>query len=144
MGIVESMKGTLKATANVVTGKAANVAIETRGKLAPGEVIEVSFSVAAAGAAMESKGAFIELALEEDLHETMLEKIRELVLAKGEPRYVIQVAGPFKVLAGETKILAARFVMPLDLDAERRWFVRGRIQGMGVDPVSSFKPIAAH
>jgi hypothetical protein len=141
MGIVETVKGTIKATTHLVSGKTANLTLERKGKLAAGEIMEALVTVAPAGVPFEARGLFIELCVEEDLEETLVEKLRELVLRKGEPGYVIQVLGPFAVPATEKKIVLARFVVPGDLDMTHKWFMRARAQAFGVDASSPFVPM---
>jgi hypothetical protein len=141
MGIVETVKGTIKATTHLVSGKTANITLERKGKLAAGEIMEAIVTVAPAGVPFEARGVFIELCMEEDLEETLVEKIREVVLRKGEPGYMIQVLGPFSLPAAEKKIIEARFVVPRDLDMAHKWFMRARVQAFGVDASSPFVPM---
>jgi hypothetical protein len=141
MGIVETVKGTIKATTHLVSGKTANITLERKGKLTAGEIMEAIITVAPAGVPFEARGVFIELCVEEDLEETLVEKIREVVLRKGEPGYMIQVLGPFSLPATEKKVIPARFVVPSDLDMAHKWFMRARVQAFGVDAASPFVPM---
>ena len=141
MSIIETVKEKIKVSANIVTGKAATIVLETKGKFVAGEVMEVNMTVTAAGAPFESKGAFVDLTGEDDLKETLIEKARELVMQQGDPTYSIEVQGPFSLKAGEVKVIASRFTVPAGLDPARKWFIRGRVKALGHDPSSPFKAI---
>lgn len=140
MSLIDSLKSSIKATLDAVTGHAAIVEIETEGTPSPSSWIEVKLTVTSTGREIDSKAAFVDLHGEDDLDESTLEKVREFLVDR-DPSYSFEVHGPFHVAAEGKTFLHGRFRMPDDMDPKRMWLVRGRIKHAGLDPRSQYRLI---
>jgi hypothetical protein len=140
MSFIDTVKNTLKATVDAVTGHSAIVELETEGKPGPGAIIEVKMIVTSTGLALDSKAAFVDVHGEDDLDESALERMREFLMDR-DPTFTFEVHGPFLVAAEGKTYLSGRFIMPNGIDMKRIWLVRGRIQHTGQDPHSQYRLI---
>ena len=139
----------LKAAASFVTGGAAKVTIEWNPPVAfPGEAVGVRVTATSAGAAVQSGGIFVDVQANEQL------SIQANALGNNNPHIshtrqtynnAFQIAGPFQLAAGETKMFEGQFVLPANAQptydgplADHDWGMRGRVEMTGNDPDSGF------
>jgi len=140
MSFIDTVKNALKATADAVTGHSAIVEVETEGKPGPGAAIKVKLTVTSTGLAIDSKAGFVDVHGEDDLDESALERMRELLVDR-DPSFSFEIHGPFHVAADGKAFLNGSFVMPDGIDMKRTWLIRGRIQHAGKDPHSQYRLI---
>jgi len=140
MSFIDSVKNTLKATVDAVTGHSAIVELETEGKPGPGAIIEIKMIVTSTGLELHSKAAYVDVHGEDDLDESALERMREFLMDR-DPAFTFEVHGPFHVAPEGKTYLSGRFIMPSGIDMKRIWLARGRIQHAGQDPHSQYRLI---
>jgi sporulation-control protein spo0M len=148
MGFLHKLKGAMHA----VTGGAARVTIEFTPAVAfPGDVVSVRITTTSTGAAVDSKGVFVDLrgtesvqlrradarGLSEDVHTA-----RE-TLAQAFP-----IAPPFTLGPGETRTFEGHVHVPGNVQpsydgphCRHEWGIRARLEARGNDPDSGYQPL---
>jgi hypothetical protein len=142
----------LKGAVNAVTGGAAKVTLEFEPAVAfAGDTIRVKISATSTGSEVKSKGVFVDLHGVEEvtLNRGDAPNLESSVRAsKNSFQQEFRVAPEFVLAPNETKLFEGQVQIPStalpSFDgklAQHKWQIRGRVEAMGNDPDSGFKPI---
>lgn len=142
----------IKSAMNAVTGNAAKVTLEFQpsGTLMPGDQVQVKVSATSTGQQVKSKGCYIDLTGVENvvLKPKTAQVDSEISVSKTAFDQAFQIAPEFVLGANESKVFEGQFTVPAGVQpsftgtfTNFEWQIRGRIEAVGNDPDSGFKPV---
>ena len=143
MGLFDKLKGAM----NAVTGGCAKVTIEYQPQVGlPGDYVRVRVTATSTGAAINSKGVYVDLLAQEAIH---LKGGDHDGVHHNETTFnqEVQIAPAFQLAAGQALQWEGQFQLPptaqpsyVGRHAKHEWFIRGRIEAFGNDPDSGWQP----
>ena len=146
MGLFDKLKGAL----NAVTGGAADVTIDYPRQAFLGDTIAVKITARSTGAAVESKGVFVDLRGEEQIEgDVTINNQRQHFNERLQTlEQTFRIAEAFTLAASEHKTWEGTVTLPQDgqptyegVRARHHWTIRGRIEAFGNDPSSSYQDL---
>lgn len=148
MGFMDKLKGAM----NAVTGNAAKVTLEFDPQVAcAGDKIRVKVSATSTGGEVKSKGVFIDLRGAEEVHVKKSATnglSNDLSVSETTFEQAFEIAPALTVGANETKLFEGVVEIPATAAAsydgklaKHVWQIRARLEALGNDPDSGFKPL---
>ena len=142
----------IKSAVNAVTGNAAKVTLEFQpsGTLMPGDQVTVKVTATSTGQQVKSKGCFIDLTAIESINikPKQADVPSDINVTKTAFEQAFQIAPEFVLAPNENKVFEGTFTVPPGVQpsftgtfANFEWQMRGRIEAVGNDPDSGFKPV---
>jgi hypothetical protein len=146
MGFFDALKGAV----STLTGAGAKVSIDVQGPLVIGERVPVRVVVTSTGAAIESRGVFVDLLATEtiDVPSNVSGRNPSVTATRSTLSQELPISGPFVLAAGATQSVEGVITIPSGAQATYRgdwarheWQVRGRLEALGNDPDSGYRPV---
>jgi sporulation-control protein spo0M len=142
----------IKSAVNAVTGGAAKVAIEFQPAVAyPGDPVKVKITATSTGGEVKSKGIFVDLRGLEEVKARITDSsgtTHNHNESKSTFESEFKISPDFVLAANETKTFEGSVTIPTTaqpsyegVNAVHKWEIRGRVEALGNDPDSGFKPL---